>query len=181
MKDAPHSGVSKAASGSGRRRRSGRSSASERGLAPTSGVAEEMAQLVDRAFNEQRTSAQGGLAQRQIEEQRSRDQEAQQLLQYLTMLPDATARGDLDFVSYVQNLIAQPGQQGVATGDILAELPTRRLNDALATMGIAPNLGNTSATAGQLLQQLQQQRYLQQQQQAGIWNNIGSFIPSFGI
>lgn len=151
---------------------------SARGLEPTSGVAQHLLQEVNRAFDEQRTRAGGTLASRQIEEQRSREQEAQQLMQYLAMLPDATARGDLDFVAYMQNLINQPGTQALTAGQLLADLPTKRLNDALATMGVAPSIGSAGGSAIQLLQALQQQRYMQQQQQAQYWGQIGqSFAP----
>lgn len=149
-----------------------------RGFDPTSGIAQQLLQDVNRAYDEQRTRAQGTIATRQIEEQRSRDQEAQQLLQYLAMLPDATARGDLDFVNYTQNLINQPGQQAMSVSQLLADLPTKRLNDALATLGVAPSMSGANTSAIQLLQQAQQQRYMQQQQAAQYWNSIGrSFQP----
>jgi hypothetical protein len=149
-----------------------------RGFDPSSGIAQQLLQDVDRAFDEQRTRAQGTIASRQIDEQRSREQEAQQLLQYLAQLPDATARGDLDFVNYMQGLINQPGTQALTTGQILADIPTQRLNDALATMGVAPSMSGASNSAVQLLQQLQNQRYMQQRQWADYFGNIGrSFQP----
>ena len=147
---------------------------SGRGYELDSGVAQQLLQDVDRAFNEQRTRAQGTIASRQIDEQRSREQEAQQLMQYLAQLPDATARGDLDFVNYTQGLINQPGTQALTTGQILADIPTQRLNDALATMGVAPSMSGASHSAVQLLQQLQNQRYMQQRQWADYFGNIGS-------
>lgn len=151
---------------------------SSRGYELDSGVAQQLLQEVDRAFNEQRTRAQGTIASRQIEEQRGREQEAQQLLQYLAMLPDATARGDIDFVAYLQNLIAQPGQQAVVTGQTLADIPTKRLNDALATLGMSPSMSGANTNSIQLLQNLQNQRYMQQQQWAQYFNSIGnSFQP----
>jgi hypothetical protein len=151
---------------------------SSKGYEPDSGIAQELFNEVDRAFDEQRTRAQGTIASRQIDEQRSREQEAQQLLQYLAQLPDATARGDIDFVNHLQTLISQPGAQAVTTGKILADIPTQRLNDALATMGIAPSPSGASNSAVQLLQQLQNQRYMQQQQWAQYFGNIGqSFQP----
>jgi uncharacterized protein YukE len=149
-----------------------------RGFDPSSGIAQQLLQDVDRAFDEQRTRAQGTIASRQIDEQRSREQEAQQLMQYLAQLPDATARGDLDFVNYTQGLINQPGTRALTTGQILADIPTQRLNDALATMGVAPSMSGASNSAVQLLQQLQNQRYMQQQQWAQYFGNIGqSFQP----
>jgi hypothetical protein len=99
-------------------------------------------------------------------------------LQYLSQLPDATARGDLDFVNYTQNLIQQPGHQALTAGQLLADLPTQRLNDALATLGVAPSAYGASNNAVQLLQQLQNQRYMQQRQWADYFGNIGrSFQP----
>lgn len=176
---------------------------SSRGYELDSGVAQELLQQVNRAFDEQRTSAQGGIAQRQIEEQRSREQEAQQLLQYLAALPDATARGDLEYVTYVQNLLNQPRQASLATGmaggtgvaqltdlpnqpgmqglgvaELLAELPAKRLNEALAALGVAPSAGGTTSSLIQLLQQQQQQRAYQQANAANYWAKIGrSFQP----
>lgn len=152
---------------------------SARGMTPESGLAAELQRLVDQEFNQYRAQAQGGLATRQIEEQRSREQEAQQLLEYLAQLPEAAARGDLDFLSTVQGRIAQPGTQQIALGDILAELPSKRLRDALATLGVAPSPGmGTSPQAMQLLQLLSQQRALEQGQFANYFGNLGlSFQP----
>ena len=149
-----------------------------RGMDPSSGIAQQLLQDVNRAFDEQRTRSQGTIASRQIEEQRSREQEAQQLLQYLAQLPDATARGDLDFVNYTQGLINQPGAQTLTTGQLLADLPTKRLNDALATLGMSPSMSGAGSNSIQLLQQLQNQRYMQQRQWADYFGRIGqSFQP----
>ena len=170
-----------------------------RGFDPSSGIAQQLLLDVDRGFDESRTLAQRSVSQRQIEEQRSREQEAQQildylpgvrrtqadqrrnreqeaqsLLQYLHQLPDATARGDLDFVNYVQGLINQPGAQTLTTGQILADLPTKRLNDALATLGMSPSMSGAGSNSIQLLQQLQNQRYMQQRQWADYFGSIGS-------
>ena len=143
-----------------------------------SGIAQELFDRVDRAYDEQRTRAQGTVASRQIEEQRSREQEAQQLLQYLAQLPYATARGDLDFVNYTQGLINQPGAQTLTTGQLLANLPSERLNDALATLGMSPSMSGAGSNSIQLLQQLQNQRYMQQRQWADYFGSIGqSFQP----
>lgn len=151
---------------------------SGRGYELDSGVAQQLLLEVDRAFDEQRTRAQGTVASRQIEEQRSREQEAQQLLQYLSQLPDAQARGDLDFVNYTQGLINQPGAQSLTTGQLLADLPTKRLNDALATLGMSPSMSGAGSNSIQLLQQLQNQRYMQQRQWADYFGQIGqSFQP----
>lgn len=146
---------------------------SARGLTPESGISQELMRLVDQEFNQYRTQGQGAIATRQIEEQRSREQEAQKLLQYLAQLPDAVARGDLEFVNFVQSMINQPGQQGLTVGKLLADLPSERLNDALATLGVAPSGGNTSAQLLQLLAQQQQQRQFQNALNANAWGNIG--------
>ena len=151
-----------------------------RRLDPSYGLARQLEMDVNRGLDAYPTRAQGSIASRQIEEQRSREQEAQQLLQLLTQLPDAEARGDLNFVNYVQSLINQPGQQGLTVGGLLADLPTQRLNDALAALGIAPNASNVSAQLLQLLAQQQYQRQVQNQLSAGAWGNIGrSFSPAF--
>ena len=174
---------------------------SSRGYELDSGVAQELLAQVDRAFNEQRTSAQGGLAQRQIEEQRSREQEAQELLQYLAALPDAAARGDLEYVTYVQNLLNQPRQASLATGmaggtgvaqlmdlpnqpgmqglgiaELLADLPTKRLNDALATLGIGGTGSGATSSLIQLLQNQQQNRAYTNANTANYWANIGRSV-----
>lgn len=149
---------------------------SSRGFDPSSGIAQDLLRQVDQAFDSYRISAQGGLAKAQIQEERSREQEAQALLQYLAMLPDAVARGDLDFVAYVQNLIAHPGEQGIAIGQLLADLPSQRLNDALATMGIAPSMSGVSNSAIQMLQQQQLMNQMRAQQSASVWGNIGRSI-----
>lgn len=147
-----------------------------RGFDPSSGIAQQLLQDVNRAYDEQRTRAQGTIASRQIEEQRGRDQEAQQLMQYLAGLPDATARGDLDFVNYTQGLINQPGQQAMTVSQLLADLPTKRLNDALATLGVAPSMSGAGTNAAQLLQLLQNQRYTNQNQWAQYFGNLGNSL-----
>ena len=146
---------------------------SARGLTPESGVSQELMNLVDREFNQYRAQGQGAIASRQIQEQRSREQEAQQLLQYLAMLPDAVARGDLDFVAYVQSLIAQPGQQGLTVGKMMADLPGERLQEGLAALGLGGSGSNTSAQLLQMLQNSQQQRQYQNALNASAWGNIG--------
>lgn len=151
---------------------------SARGMRPESGIANQLMLDVNRAFDEQRTRGQGTIASRQIEEQRSREQEAQSLLQYLVQLPDAVARGDLDFVNYTQSLISQPGQQSLTVAQLLADLPRERLNDALATLGLAPSMGGNSATLLSLLNNQQSQRYLQNAVTSNAWANVGrSFFP----
>ena len=160
---------------------------SARGLTPESGIAADLQRLVDEEFNQMRTGAQGGLAQRQIEEQRSREQEAQQLLTFLMQLPDAATRGDLDFLNTVQGYVSQPGTQRIAVGDMLAELPTRRLNDALRVLGVGPtglssptgvNTGGMTPQMLQLLQLLQNNRAISQGGWGNFFGNLGtSFRP----
>lgn len=198
---------------------------SSRGFELDSGVAQELLRQVDRAFEEERTRQQSGLSARQIAEQRSREQEAQgllqylaelqlqdrrareqesgQILQYLAALPEAVARGDLEYVTYVQNLLNQPRQASIATGqagatgvanlydlptqpgmqalgiaETLADLPAKRLNEALATLGIAPSATGATSSLIQLLQAAQQQRAYQNANAANYWLNIGrSFQP----
>lgn len=144
-----------------------------RGFDPSSGIAQELLGQVDRGYNETRAKAQGDIAYRQIQEERSREQEAEQLLKYLTQLPNAAARGDLDFVSYLDSLVNQPGQQALATSSMLADLPVQRTQLGIQALGLGgqPQSGVPSALA--LLQNAQNQRLFNQGNQADFWKSIG--------
>lgn len=148
-----------------------------RGFDPSSGIAQELLQQTNRSFDQERSRAQNDLAYNQIQEQRSRDQEAQQLLQYLAQLPEATARGDLGFVDYLNQLVNQPGQSALATGGTLADLPVQRTQLAAQIAGLP--VSPTSSVQGllSLLQNAQSNRYLNQGNSADFWRQIGlSFL-----
>lgn len=168
-----------------------------RGFDPSSGIAQDLLNQVDRGFDTSRASAQNELGYRQIAEQRSREQEAQQLLesltqlpqatapydqeqqrllQYLAQLPDAAARGDLDFINSVYALINQPGQQGLATSALLADLPVQRTQLALQTLGQGGSPMSAFSGAAQLLQNTQANRYLANQNSANYWYQLGQTL-----
>src|SRR5688572_9415322 len=91
---------------------------------------------VNRGYDETRAGAQNELAYKQIEEQRSRDQEKQKLLQYAAEAPQAAARGDLSFVQYLNQLINEPGQNALASSALLSDLPVQRTNLAAQVLGL---------------------------------------------
>jgi hypothetical protein len=144
-----------------------------RGFDPSSGIAQDLFRQVDRGYDEQRTTAQRDIAYKQINEQRSREQEAQELLKYAAGVPDAAARGDLSFLSYLDSLVNQPGQQGLATSAMLADLPVQRAQLGMQALGLGgqPQSGVNGALS--LLQNAQSQRLMQQQQQSDFWKSIG--------
>lgn len=81
-----------------------------RGFDPTSGIAQELLNQVDRGFDEQRAGAQGNLAYRQITEERSRQQEAQELLAAQRGLADTLAQGKRGRQQEAQGLLEQQRQ-----------------------------------------------------------------------
>lgn len=156
--------------------------ASQLGHGETSGTVLQALNDVDAGADQSRAAAQNQLAYRQIEEERNRQQEAQQLLTLLAQLPDATARGDLGFINYVQGLINQPGQQGLATGALLADLPVQRTQLGAQLLGLGGSPMSSFPGAMSLLQNSQQQNYLQDQNQAAYLSGLGRLIGySFGL
>ena len=144
-----------------------------RGFDPSSGIAQDLLNQVDRGYDTQRASAQGEMAYKQINEERSRQQEAQELLKYAAGVPDAAARGDLSFLNYLNQLSNEPGQNALATSSMLADLPVQRTQLGMQALGLGgqPQSGVSGALA--LLQNAQMQRMYQQQQQGNFWQSIG--------
>ena len=179
-----------------------------RGFDPSSGIAQSLIRDVDRGFDEQRSQAQGDIAYRQIQEQRSREQEAQALLAMLAELPQAGARGDLEMMQYLDSLITnpgmntlamsgqltglpgqsmnmqalidslinQPGQNALATSAMLSDLPVQRTQLGIQALGLGgqPQSGVPSALS--LLQNAQNNRYLNQQNMGSFWQSIGGSL-----
>lgn len=144
-----------------------------RGFDPTSGIAQQLFQDVDRVYDKERTRAHGDIAYEQIQEERSRDQEAQELLKYLTQLPMASARGDLDFVNYLDNLVSRPGEQALGTSALMADLPVQRTRLALEALGLGGQPQSSINGVLQLLDNSQRNRLIDQQSRADFWRNIG--------
>lgn len=146
---------------------------SARGMTPDSGIAQQLLNDVDLAYDRTRAGAQNDLASRQIGEQRSRDQEAQQLLQYLTQLPTAVAQGDLGFINSLFSTLNQAPHQGLQYAGQQNELGRQSLQDALSALGVAPSQGGLSNALMQMFQSEQANRLYQQQNAAQYWANIG--------
>jgi hypothetical protein len=144
-----------------------------RGFDPTSGIAQQMFQDVDREYDKTRSRVHGDVAYEQIQEERSREQEAQDLLKYLSQLPQAKARGDLDFVNYLNDLVSQPGEKALGTSALSADLPVQRTQLALQTLGLGGQPINSINGVMSLLNNSAQNRYLDQNNTSNFWNNIG--------
>lgn len=141
-----------------------------RGFDPTSGIAQELLNNVDAVYDKQRAGAQGDLAYRQINEQRSRDQEAQQLLAMIPQIQRAGATGDLQFLTQLDSAVTSPLFQGAPLVSQLQRLPSQALQDANMIMGQGPTTG----------QAYNQAAYGQQQSQtnnAAFWE---WFFSQFG-
>lgn len=148
-----------------------------RGFDPSSGIAQELLRQVNSNYDQSRSRAQNDLAYNQIQEERSRNQEAQSLLQYLAQLPEAAATGDLNFVNYLNQLVNQPGQNALATGRTLAQLPVDRTLLASQILGLGGQPQNSVNGLLSLLQNSQNNRFLNQQNSADFWRNLGySFL-----
>lgn len=144
-----------------------------RGFDPTSGIAQQLLQDVDREYDKTRARVHGDVAYEQIQEQRSRDQEAQDLLKYLAQLPQASARGDLDFVNYLDTLVSQPGEKALTASSMLSDLPVQRTQLALQALGLGGQPINSVNGALSLLNNSQQNRILDNRNTSDFWKNIG--------
>jgi formiminotetrahydrofolate cyclodeaminase len=147
-----------------------------RGFDPSSGIAQELLSQVDRGYDTQRAGAQNDLAYKQIEEERSRQQEAQSLMQYAAQLPEAAATGDLNFMQLLNTLANTAGQSALGTRGLLADLPVQRTQLAanIANMGGQP--ASTVPNYLALLNQAQQNRYLGNQTNATYWQNLAASL-----
>lgn len=141
-----------------------------RGFDPTSGIAQELLNNVDSVYDKQRAGAQNDLAYRTINEQRSREQEAQQLLAMIPQIQRAGATGDLQFLTALDQAVTSPLFQGTGLVSQLQQLPSQALRDATLTMGLSP-------TTGQAYNQASQQQGQSQANNAAFWE---WFFSQFG-
>src|SRR6185436_13129822 len=174
---------------------------SRSGMDLSSGIAQDLQRQVDSSFDRERSGAQNDLAYKQITEQRSREQEAQQLLAYIPQAQEAAARGDLEFLQMLDRAVQQLGAGGIVSqgqsaqlgesvrneeqarrqellgiGGQIYELPTNAAQGAMAALGYSPNPASLTAQTIQLAQ-LANQR---QSQNANLWLSLGqSFAGMF--
>lgn len=144
-----------------------------RGLEPTSGIALQLQNEVNQGFDQRRAAAQGNLAYRTINEQRSREQEAQALMGMIPQIQRAAASGDLQFLQMLDDALNRPRQQGLNLSQILYRLPAQAQTDALAAMGMGPG-------ADSIFQQALQMYGAQQgasQQNLGWYHMLGQILP----
>ena len=144
-----------------------------RGLEPTSGIALQLQNEVNQGFDQRRASAQGDLAYRTINEQRSREQEAQALMGLIPQVQRASATGDLQFLQMLDQALNAPRQQGLQLSQMLYRLPAQAQNDALAAMGMGPG-------ADSIFQQAMQLYGAQQNasnQNLSYYNMLGQMLP----
>ena len=133
-----------------------------RGLDPSSGIAQELLNLVDRGFDQSRATAQNDLAYRQIDEQRARD------LASVGMAGQAAGLSQT-----VRNEEQSRRQEAMAIASLLQELPTTALQQALAAAGAGPSPESLAQTAMQLYGIGQNQR----QQGLSWYETLGMALP----
>ena len=132
-----------------------------RGMDPTSGVALQLLNDVDAHYDRLRAGAQNQLAYRQIQEQRSREQEAQQLLGSIPQLQRGAITGEQELLEALDAAANRPRERGAQYATQLQQLPSLALRDALATMGMGTgtnDLFNQSMGLYNVQQQRQQLR-----------------------
>lgn len=173
-----------------------------RGFDPTSGIAQDLMLQVNNSADRARNTSQNALATRQINEERSRQQEAQALLAMIPQAQMAAANGDLGFLEalsaaanklgagatdYASQAAALSGQarseanaqqdQLLARGGQLYQLPMNAAQGAMAALGQAPNPSDMTAQTIQLAQLAQNQSA----NNSNFWLQLGaSFAPFFG-
>lgn len=143
------------------------------GYLPTSGIAQQLTRDVDREYDKTRSRAHGDIAYEQIQEERSREQETQDLLKYLAQLPEASARGDLDFVNYLNDVVARPGEKALTSSALLSDLPVQRAQLAMQALGLGGQPINSVNGALSLLNNSQQNRLYDNRNTSSFWQNIG--------
>lgn len=133
----------------------------QRGIAPSSGIAEKALQNIDQQFNQIRTRTQAGFASKAVDLDRINQQQAAGVAQTLAQLDQ-------------QNFGYNEGRAGQAlqTAQIVPALARERLQDALSVMG-GQNINPTS-----LLQSLIQSNGQQDAQSAAMMQGLFSIIPS---
>lgn len=149
-----------------------------RGFDPTSGIAQSLIRDVDRGYDEQRSQAQGDIAYRQIQEQRSREQEAQGLLAMLAELPQAGARGDLQMMQYLDSLITNPGMNTLAMSGQLTGLPGQQMNMQAMIDALINQPGQNAIATSAMLSDLPVQRTQLGIQALGLGGQPQSGVPS---
>ena len=120
---------------------------SARGLTPESGISQALMNQVDAGYDKTRAGAQNDLAYKTINEQRSRQQEAQQLLASIPQIQRAGAMGDLSFLQALDAAVNANSAQGAGMVQQLQRLPSLALADANATLGTAPNAASAYQSA----------------------------------
>ena len=155
-----------------------------RGLTPESGISQALMGDVDRGFDQSRAYAQNELGYRTIQEQRQRQQEAQQLLGLVPQIQRGVATGDLSFLQALDAAANAPREQTINYAAMNQRLPGQAMAEALAAMGAGPSPASVGGLASQLFgaqNQQQQFQYQQQQQrnqdQSGWWNMLGAALP----
>lgn len=145
-----------------------------RGMDPTSGIAQELLNQVDRAFDQQRATTQGEIGYRQVQEQRSREQEAQSLLGYIPQAQRAANAGDLEFLQALDAAVNRPAEAQLPLSSMLYQLPRNALQDALAAMG----MGGTAPTSNDLFNQAMSLYQTQQQQRGQSAQRYGAIFQA---
>jgi hypothetical protein len=171
-----------------------------RGFDPSSGIAQDLLQRVNASYDRERNASQNDIAVRQVEEQRSREQEAQQLLQYIPQAQDAAARGDLEFLQMLDAAVNAKGMGAIATAnqsamlgqavrseeearrdELLARsgqlymLPAHAAQLGMSALGLAANPADLIGQSIQLAQLSQHER----QSRLQNYLNMGSAIAGF--
>jgi hypothetical protein len=148
-----------------------------RGFDPTSGVAQELFGQVNRGFDERRAAAQGDLAYRQINEKRSREQEAQALLGAIPGIQRGAGGADLQYLQMLDAAMNKPREQGINLSQQLYRLPAQAQADALQAMGMGGSPDALFNNAMQLYNAQNQQGQYQDQQNAQYWQMLGNMLP----
>jgi hypothetical protein len=171
-----------------------------RGFDPSSGIAQDLLLRVNASYDRERNASQNDIAVRQVEEQRSREQEAQQLLQYIPQAQDAAARGDLEFLQMLDAAVNAKGMGAIATAnqsamlgqavrseeearrdELLARsgqlymLPAHAAQLGMSALGLA---GNPADLIGQSIQLAQLSQH-ERQSRLQNYLNMGSAIAGF--
>lgn len=171
---------------------------SQRGMDPTSGIAQQLLNDTDAGFDRSRAVAQNDLAYRTINEKRSREQEAQSLLASIPDIQRAGMSGDLDFLQMLNAAVNQPAvsaaqtagqsaglgqtvrdeqqarrQEALAIATMLQQLPTSAMQQSLAAIGMAPNPESMVNQALQLYGIGQQNR----NQGLSWYETLGAALP----
>jgi hypothetical protein len=147
---------------------------SARGLDPNSGIAQALMNDTNNVYNQQRASAQNELAYKQINEQRSRQQEAQQLLGLIPQAQRAGAQGDLGFLQQLDYAANAPYQTGMGAANALYQMPRTAMSDALTALGAGGSNPNDIFNMAMQMYGAQNQ---QQAQTLPWYEQMGALLP----